>query len=243
VARERIFVGTSGFFYKHWIGRFYPAGMKKSGYLKYYARFLESVELNSPFYRLPPKSSFRLWASQVPGKFVFAVKASRYVTHVKKLNVPKSSLTLFLGRARGLGKKLGPILYQLPPKWNLNLERFERFLKLLPRGLTHVFEFRNASWLVPETYALMKKFGAAFCIYELAGFRAPAEVTSDAVYVRLHGPTAEKYKDSYSEAALAAWARRARAWAKEKKTVYFYFDNDEAAYAVKNARTLREMLR
>ncbi len=192
-----IYIGTSGWHYNHWKGNFYPAGVTAKHFTQYYLRFFRTVEINNSFYRLPSPETFATWKASVPDEFLFSVKASRYITHMKKLKDPQQSLAQFLGNAQALEEKLGPILFQLPPAWRLNLDRFRDFLKVLPPYHRYTFEFRDQSWYSPEVYALLQHHGHAFCIYDLGGHLSPLEVTADFVYVRLHGPEG-KYDGSYS---------------------------------------------
>jgi uncharacterized protein YecE (DUF72 family) len=159
-----------------------------------------------------------------------------------KLKDPERGLVNFMPRAERLRWKLGPILWQLPPKWNANVERLETFLSLLPKQHRYAFELRNPSWMNDEIYAVLRKYNAAFCIYELAGYRSPLEITADWAYVRLHGPTQLKYQGSYTDEQLAQWAKRIRAWSKTMKAIYVYFDNDDSAFAVQNALTLKKLV-
>lgn len=235
-------IGTSGWHYKHWIGRYYPAGHKPADMLAFYLRDFDTVELNNTFYRLPDESSFDSWRKATPHDFVFAVKGSRFLTHMIKLKDPQRGLTNFLPRAERLRSKLGPILWQLPPRWNVNVERLEEFLRTLTRKHRYAFELRNQSWMTDEVFALLRKYNAAFCIYELAGYHTPFALTADWVYVRLHGPTQFKYQGSYTDAQLAAWADRIRDWSRELQAIYVYFDNDDSAYAVQNALTLKRLV-
>jgi uncharacterized protein YecE (DUF72 family) len=235
-------IGTSGYHYKHWLGRYYPEGMKPSEMLAHYLRDFDTVELNNTFYQLPNESTFDNWKKSTPADFLYAVKGSRFITHMIKLKDAQRGLTNFLPRAERLGKKLGPILWQLPPGWKLNLERLEEFLGTLPRKHDYTFELRNETWMTDEVFALLRKYNAAFCIYELAGYQSPLEITADWTYVRLHGPTAFKYQGSYSDAQLAEWADRIKRWSRTMKAIYVYFDNDDSAYAVDNALTLKRMV-
>jgi len=234
-------IGTSGFHYKHWIGRYYPKDIKPANMLAHYLRDFDTVELNNTFYRLPDESSFDTWRKATPRDFVFAVKGSRFLTHMIKLKDPQRGLTNFLPRAERLRSKLGPILWQLPPRWNVNVERLETFLRALPRKHRYAFELRNESWMNDDVYALLRKYDVAFCIYELAGYHTPFLLTADWAYVRLHGPTQFKYQGSYTDAQLATWAERIREWSRELKAIYVYFDNDDSAYAVQNALTLKRL--
>jgi uncharacterized protein YecE (DUF72 family) len=234
-------IGTSGWHYKHWKGNFYPEKFPHGDMLVSYARRLDTVEINNSFYRLPPHEVVKSWVQQTPEHFLFAVKASRYITHNKKLLDPEESSFKFLEMAKVFGKKLGPILFQLPPKWLVNQERLAEFLATLPRRRQYVFELRNPTWHTPEIYQLLRRYNSAMCIYEIAGFQSPEEVTADFVYVRLHGP-GKAYQGKYSADTLKTWAGKSAAWRAEGRTVYFYFDNDQAGYAAENAMELKKIV-
>src|SRR5438270_13006235 len=169
----KVHIGTSGWHYKHWCGPFYAEKLPASKMLQCYVQYFDTVEINNSFYRLPEKSTFESWRESTPKNFIFAVKASRFLTHNKKLKDPENALNNFLPRAEALGEKLGPILFQLPPRWRINLERLAEFLDALPKYHRYTFEFREPSWLVPQVYELLRRHNAAFCIYELAGFHSP----------------------------------------------------------------------
>ncbi|MFZ0198872.1 MAG: DUF72 domain-containing protein [Candidatus Sulfotelmatobacter sp.] len=235
-------IGTSGFHYKHWKGAFYPPKIPDSKLLDYYLQHFDTVELNNSFYRLPTAQTFDSWRNSTPPDFIFAVKASRFITHNKKLKDPENELNNLLPRAVHLGRKLGPILFQLPPHWRTNPARLAGLLKALPRELRYAFEFRELSWLNPEVDTILRKFNAAFCIYELAGYHAPLRLTADYAYIRLHGPDAGKYQGSYGDESLLKWARQIGEWSADLKAVYVYFDNDECGYAAANALTLKKMV-
>jgi uncharacterized protein YecE (DUF72 family) len=237
-----IHIGTSGWHYKHWVGRYYPAGLRPDAMLAHYLHDFDTVEINNTFYQLPNETTFDNWRKATPRGFLFAVKGSRFLTHMIKLKEPQRGLANFLPRAERLRSKLGPILWQLPPKWNVNVERLEEFLAQLPKKHRYAFELRNPSWMTGAVYDVLRKYNAAFCIYELAGYHSPIEITADWTYVRLHGPTAHKYQGSYSDDQLAGWAERIRAWSRTLKAIFVYFDNDDSAYAVNNALTLKQML-
>lgn len=209
--------------------------------LPYYASHFDTVEINNSFYHLPTSKTFKSWGEAVPADFIFAVKASRFITHMKKLKAPKTSMTKFLARVDRLEDRLGPILFQLPPGWRCNVERLARFLNALPVQYRYSFEFRDPSWHVNEVYALLRKHNASLCVYHLNGFDSPVEITADFVYVRLHG-TESKYGGSYPDPILKQWANRIGRWQRESKIVYFYFNNDPEGYAVKNAFTLKKFL-
>lgn len=238
---KQIHIGTSGWHYKHWVGTFYPDGTKSAAQFPYYLRFFDTVEINNSFYRLPSKETFAQWRESVPENFTYAVKASRFITHMKKFIDPAATLHNFIENVQALGEKLGVILFQLPPGWKINPQRLAEFLAVLPDGFRYAFEFRNETWYTREIYDMLRHYNCAFCIYELAGHITPFEVTADFVYVRLHGPGG-KYQGSYPDEALQIWADKCRKWAKTKD-VYVYFDNDQEGYAAFNAITLQKMVR
>ena len=238
---EQIRVGTSGWSYDHWKGPFYPDHLAGEHMLAFYARHFLTTEINTSFYHLPARATLKRWRDATPADFLFTVKASRYITHMKKLGDPRRSVSTFLRRIRILGDKLGPILFQLPPRWRFNRERLSAFLDILSGEFRYAFEFRDRSWLNEEAYELLSRHGAALCIYELDGFLSPREITADTVYVRLHGPEGP-YRGSYDERCLSGWATDLARWAARGGAVYCYFDNDEHAYAVRNALRLQAML-
>lgn len=240
--KGKIQVGTSGWLYRHWRGTFYPKGIRQKDEFEYYSLFFDTVELNNPFYRLPSRETFENWRKNSKDNFLYVVKASRYITHMKKLNETADALDLFINNCDGLEEKLGPILFQLPPGWKVNIERFEIFLKTLPKGYRFVFEFRNETWYNDAVYKLLKQYNCAFCIYQLAGHSSPVHVTADFVYLRLHGPTKNKYQGSYDFSTLNAWAEKSREWQNAGKDVFIYFDNDDSGYAAFNAQVIDMML-
>jgi uncharacterized protein YecE (DUF72 family) len=236
-----VWIGTSGWHYKHWLGAFYPPKTPAAGMLNYYTQFFDTVEINNSFYRLPPESALADWRDSTPPGFLFAMKGSRFLTHMKKLKDAEQGLGRFLQRAEILGGKLGPILFQLPPNWEVNLPRLEEFLRLLPTHHRYAFEFRNASWNMPSTYELLSTYHAGYCIFHLAGTQSPMEVTTSFAYVRLHGPGG-KYQGSYSNADLHKWSERVTKWTNDGLDVYIYFDNDDSGYAAQNALLLKAMV-
>jgi len=238
--KSKIHIGTSGWNYDHWRGTFYPGELPTNQWLDYYSQRFQTVEVNNTFYQLPNQTTFRQWRENSPENFVYAVKANRYITHMKKLKDPEESLTNFLENVRILEHTLGPILFQLPPNWKFNEDRLASFLELLPDEFQYTFEFRDERWINQRTYQLLRENNIAFCIYELAGFLSPREVTADLVYLRLHGP-GDKYQGKYDKKTLGEWADTFRRWADQGKEVYCYFDNDQLGYAAMNALELREM--
>jgi len=234
-------IGTSGWSYRHWKGLFYPEGLAAADQLPWYAERFDAVELNGTFYRLPKRETFATWREKTPDNFRFAVKANRYITHMKKLRDPEQSLDRMLGAIQGLGDKLGPILFQLPPGWRLDLDRLETFLAALPKRRGYAFEFRHESWFDDRVYAALERHGVGFCIYHLAGQQSPMIVSAALVYIRLHGPGGP-YAGSYHTNALRSWARRIAAWRDAGHDVWCFFDNDQNAYAPENALRLKTQL-
>ena len=234
-------IGASGWHYRHWCGRFYPPKLPASAMLRYYLERFDTVELNNSFYRLPSEDAFHAWREAVPQNFIFAVKASRFLTHRIKLNNPQQALDNLVPRAELLQEKLGPILFQLPPRWRVNLERLENFVKALPRQHRYSFEFRDLSWHIPEVLEILRRHNAAFCLFELAGFSSAWELTADFTYIRLHGPQGP-YQGSYNTRELKGWAKRIADWSQKLKAIYVYFDNDQAAFAPRNALKLKQLL-
>jgi len=242
MARGKIYIGTSGWHYKHWVGKFYPEKSSAKKQWQYYSTHFGTIEINNSFYKLPPPSVFEDWYKNSPKKMLFAVKANRFITHMLKLSHPQEPITRLFGSIVALKEKLGPILFQLPPKWKVNATRFKEFLEALPKGYRYAFEFRNETWYHEEIYQLLRLHNCSFCIYQLAGHMSPLKITADFIYLRLHGPTQFKYHGSYTNAALRKWADQCINWAKEKKDVYVYFDNDMEANAVFNALTMQKMV-
>jgi uncharacterized protein YecE (DUF72 family) len=239
--RGVIHVGTSGWHYDHWTGPFYPEGTAAGDRLAYYCSRFAAVEVNNSFYQLPSARTLAAWRDAVPPGFVFAAKASRYITHMKKLKDSRAAAATFFDRIATLGPRLGPILFQLPPRWRFNPERLETFLARLPEGPRCAFEFRDPSWFDQRCLNILARHGAAFCIYELAGEAAPREVTADFVYVRLHGP-GEAYQGRYRTPELAGWAGAFHSWAGQGREIFCFFDNDQNGYAALNALELRVMV-
>jgi uncharacterized protein YecE (DUF72 family) len=240
-ADRNLLIGTSGWSYDHWHGPFYPEHVPREHWLEYYARYFRSVEINNSFYRLPSESTLRSWYDAVPADFVFTVKASRFITHMKKLKDAEQSVPAFLQRISALGDKLGPVLMQLPPHWHFNAQRLRSFLDSLSDDFSYTFEFRDPSWLNEQCYALLSEHNAAFCIYELDDFQSPKAITADFVYVRLHGPE-RAYQGSYETRTLKSWAQEFSRWHRQGLSVYCYFDNDQFGYAAQNALELKSII-
>jgi uncharacterized protein YecE (DUF72 family) len=237
-----ILIGTSGWHYRHWVGTYYPPKTPARLFLDLYLRDFATVELNNSFYRLPAPEALAQWRDAVPARFRFAVKASRFITHFKKLKDSEGSFRLFFDRVRVLGGRLGPILFQLPPGWHYDGARLRDFLASLPRGPRYVFEFRDRDWYRDEAFALLDRSGAGFCIHDMPDSASPEAVTGKLAYVRFHGPTG-KYQGSYPDRDLARWAAKMRAWSERRIPVYAYFNNDIGGFAPKNAKTLMALLR
>jgi len=233
-------IGTSGWEYPHWAGGFYPSDLPRDRWLERYAAEFDTVELNSPFYRLPDASVFSRWAARVPAEFRFAVKASRYLTHVRRLREPEEPLHRFWTRARRLGRRRGPVLYQLPPRWRTNEERLRAFLAVAPDE-PQAIEFRDSRWYRTETMDALAKGGVALCLHDMQGSAPPIAPVGPFVYIRLHG-AGTKYGGRYSSHRLSAWADRVVAWADSGLPVWAYFNNDAAGHAVRDASRLRAMV-
>jgi len=238
---NHIYIGTSGWHYKHWKGVFYPQDTPDKEYLKYYVQHFRTVEINNSFYQIPEKKTLRNWSREAGENFIFSSKASRYITHMKKLKDPQEPVKNFINKIRALGDSLGPILFQLPPRWKKNRDRLQSFLQALPSGYRFTFEFRDPDWFGDEIYELLERHKAAFCIYDFNRRQSPKIVTSSFVYIRLHGPDGA-YKGKYNAQELSGWAGAISQWQEQGKDVFCYFDNDQAGYAAENALQLQEML-
>ena len=198
---RRVFIGTSGWNYNHWRGIFYPEELSTKEWFDYYRKYFDTVEINNTFYNLPESSVFKNWKRQAPLDFIYVVKANRYITHMKKLKEPESALKRFFSRVKYLEGNLGPILYQLPPRWRCNIERLESFLKKLPKDKTHVFEFREDSWHTKEVFKILDAHNASFCVHDMPYVECPDVVTGKIAYLRFHGAQAI-YQGGYSAKIL-----------------------------------------
>lgn len=235
------YIGTSGWHYDHWQYRFYPEKLTKAKWLEFYATIFTTVELNSSFYRLPSEAAFSAWHDSSPANFTFAVKVSRFITHIKRLRNSKEMVETFVSRAKILGEKLGPLLYQLPPNMRRNDEILDSFLSTLPQGMKHVFEFRHQSWLEDKVFGILHKHNAGFCVFDMPSVTCPLVATADFAYIRFHGSTG-LYWSCYSDEELASWAKKLADLGADLKAIYIYFNNDAEAFAVRNAMTLRGYL-
>ena len=230
-------IGCSGWSYKHWRGSFYPDGLPAKRQFDCYASRFDTAEINGSFYRLPSEAAVQAWADKAPDGFLFAWKASRYITHNKKLKDCADSIELVFGRMAPLGEHFGPVLFQLPPNLHFNPGRLADFLDLLPPERRCTFEFRHPSWYVDETFELLAKAGAALCISDHHDAPSPWAATAPFVYIRGHGPGG-RYVGRYPEAELKRWAGRIDAWRAEDRDVYAYFDNDIGTAAPADALRL-----
>jgi uncharacterized protein YecE (DUF72 family) len=243
VARAR--VGTSGWSYRHWQNVFYPPRQPGRENLPFFAQHFDSVEINYSYYQLPERKSFVSWREAVPPDFLFAVKASRYLTHMRKLNEPREPVERLLEVASGLQEKLGPVLLQFPRRWALNLDRLRRFMETLQEFPPHryTFEFRHASWLVPDVYALLAQHDAALCLPVGWGIPLDIQVTAGWTYIRFHGGSTSI---AFTEDELQPWAERIRTWRAQGIDSYSYFNNDTLEHgrapAIDNAHRLRELV-
>ena len=237
-----LFIGTSGYDYDHWSGGFYPKDLAHDEWFDHYAQHFRTVEINNTYYNLPEPKTFRDWKSRAPEGFVYAVKASRYMTHMKKLKDPREPWQNFWNGVRKLGDRLGPILFQLPPHWRCNPERLETFLKLLPRSVQPAFEFRDPDWYNDTVYGLLEDAGAALVRHDMEGSATPEDArTGGFGYYRFHGSEGA-YEGRYGKNRLRPWARRIRNDIEDGRRVYVYFNNDQNTYAVRDAVALREMI-
>jgi uncharacterized protein YecE (DUF72 family) len=233
-------IGTSGWHYDHWRGTFYPEALPKQRWLAFYARHFDTVEINNSFYRLPTRRAVEQWRQAAPAGFSFAIKASRYTTHVKRLKDAPASFTKFFAAIAPLAGQLGPILFQTPPRFAPDAARLDAFIAELPEGHCYAFEFRDPRWFNADVRRVLERRHCAFCIFDIGGLQSPLWRTADFTYLRLHGP-GEKYSGSYAEPALRQWARRIRDWRRERD-VWCFFDNDEMGYAAHDAARLKKML-
>jgi len=242
-ATERnIRIGCSGWVYKHWRGLLYPEGLPQRLWFERYAQEFDTVEINNSFYRLPAPETFDKWREQAPPGFCYAVKANRFLTQAKKLKECEEPLERMTSAVRHLGDRLGPMLYQLPPRLKLDLERLESFLRIVPGDVTSVFEFRDKSWYVDETYALLDRYGASFCVHDLPGSASPRVAVGPVVYVRFHGGEG-KYWGRYSEERLLSWTDWLVDQSRRFSKCWCYFNNDIHGHAIEDARTLKSMVR
>ncbi len=234
-------VGCSGWQYKHWRGDFYPADVPTSRWFEHYAARFDTVEINNSFYRLPEAETFARWRERAPSRFLYAVKASRFLTHMKKLKDPEEPIDRLFTRMRQLGRRLGPVLYQLPPGFKLDLPRLEHFLHALPRDVKHVIEFRDPSWYTDAVSGLLERHRIARCLHDMKGSATGRERVGPFVYVRYHGASGT-YSGGYPVDRLARWAEWLRAEQDDAVDVFAYFNNDIGGHAPRDAVVLRQLL-
>lgn len=235
-------IGCSGFFYDHWRGNFYPEDLSRSHWFEYYCSQFSTVEMNVTFYRLPEREAFAKWYLSTPEDFTFSLKGSRFITHVKKLKDCAEPIEAFFSRASLLKEKLGVILWQLPPTFTLDVERLREFLEeLRPYHARNTFELRNKTWINKKVVNLLEKEKAALCMADWPEFLDKLPVTADFVYLRRHGEDGN-YATSYSTASLKEDSKRIKAYLRQKKDVFIYFNNDARGYAPKNATELISLI-
>jgi uncharacterized protein YecE (DUF72 family) len=234
-------IGTSGYLYQHWRGVLYPERLATARWLRRYAEVFDTLELNSTFYRLSTPTAAERWRAETPPGFVFAAKGSRFITHMKKLNDPRQALQRFFAPLRPLGSKLQVILWQLPPRFQVDaLPRLEAFLRLLPRRYRHAVEFREASWYLPEVAAVLARHETGFCEHDLVPLPAPS-FTGGFRYLRFHGATG-KYDGRYGAEGLRDVGLDLRRWRRRGRDAYVFFNNDIGGHAVHDALALRSAL-
>ncbi|MDP8993762.1 MAG: DUF72 domain-containing protein [Pseudomonadota bacterium] len=239
--RGEIRIGCSGWNYKHWRERFYPKGLPVARWFGFYAEHFDTVEINNSFYMLPKAATFDKWREQAPPGFRYAVKANRFLTQAKKLKDCGEPLERMMPLFRRLRGTLGPVLYQLPPRFRINLERLERFLELVPKDVVNVFEFREKSWYSAETFALLERHGASFCVHDMPGSASERVSVGPVAYLRFHGGEG-KYWGRYSDEGLLSWTDWIVAEARGGRDVWCYFNNDIEAHAIHDALTLKAMV-
>jgi uncharacterized protein YecE (DUF72 family) len=238
----RIHIGTSGWTYDGWRGPFYPTDVPKKHWLRHYGTRFCTAEINGSFYRTPSLEAVRGWREQTPRGFLFAWKASKFITHWKRLSAKSdNSIDLMATRLEVLGPKAGPVLFQLPARFTADRERLAAFLKMLPRRYRYAFEFRHESWYADEIVELLRRHGVSLCLSDHHDAPAPWVVTAEHVYVRGHGPGG-RYKDNYPAATLRRWARDMRRWTRQGRDVYVYFDNDQKSAAPNDAACLASLV-
>ena len=241
-AKADVWIGTSGWTYDGWRGPFYPPEVAKKRWLAWYGTQFRSTEINGSFYRTPSLEAVQGWREQTPDDFSFAWKASKFITHWKRLGENSvNSIELMETRLKVLGPKVGPVLFQLPARFKADRERLASFFKLLPRRYKYAFEFRDASWYAEPIFNLLRERNVALCLSDHVDAPSPWEVTAEHVYVRGHGPTGE-YKDRYPLKVMREWAAQIEKWKRRGLTVYCYFDNDQKSAAPLDAARLVGLL-
>jgi uncharacterized protein YecE (DUF72 family) len=238
----RVLIGTSGWHYDSWRGPFFPPGLLGRHQLPYYASQFSTTELNGVFYRTPSIDAVKSWRDQTGSNFVFAWKASKFITHWKRLSERSAnSIELMEGRLKLLGDKSGPVLFQLPPQFVADADRLASFLPMLPKTRRYAFEFRHPSWYEPDILRLLHKANCALCLSDHHDAPAPWRRTADFVYIRGHGPGGQ-YRGRYSAATLRRWVHHIRSWRRQGCDVYVYFDNDQKSAAPFDALALMRLI-
>jgi uncharacterized protein YecE (DUF72 family) len=242
VRMPKCWIGTSGWTYDGWRGPFYPPDVAKKDWLSFYGTQFNTTEINGSFYRTPSLQAVANWREQTPREFLFAWKASKFITHWKRLSEKSgNSIDLMVTRLKQLGRKTGPVLFQLPPRFTADRERLAAFLKMLPRCYAYAFEFRHPSWYEDPIIELLREHDISLCLSDHHDAPSPWLVTARHVYVRGHGPGG-RYKDNYPDKALRKWAADIQKWKRQRRTVFVYFDNDQKSAAPFDARRLMEMV-
>lgn len=243
--QDKIFIGTSGWQYYHWRGTFYPENLPTKDWLKYYSQHFQTAEINSSFYHLPRETTFKNWANKTPESFLFAVKVWRRITHLKKLKNIQEDFKTFYERALALGEKFGPLLFQFPPNFKINLEKLEnlgRLIRKIDKEKHCSFEFRNQSWFTNKVYQILEKYNLALCWADTPCYPYEEIITADYVYIRLHGHT-DLYASKYTKKQLMDYVQKIKKLADKGKTIYVYFDNDAFGHAIENAQELRNLFK
>jgi len=258
--KRKLYIGTSGWGYSHWKGVFYPDTLASKDKLKYFSQHFKTTEVNYSFYRLPKPTTYQNWYSQTPDSFIFALKTSRFITHIKKLKGVKTAWRTFVKNALNLKEKLGPILFQFPPSFKAteeNIKRLKDFLELLVLRpvaikrdrlfyeqllkLRFAFEFRHQSWCQEKVYKILKKHNCAWVITDSPRYPKAEVITADFVYVRMHGSKV-LFSSKYTKKELKDLSQKIKKWLAQKKDIFVYFNNDAYGYAVENAKTLRSLV-
>lgn len=238
-----IHIGTSGYVYQDWKKRFYPPGVRQKDWLSFYARYFQTVEINATFYGFFKPEQVKRWHDTTPSGFLFSIKGSRFLTHIRRLSVTEEDITKFFLQVEPLQEKLSCILWQMPGNFRYGQENFERlkhFLELLPQGVRKCVEFRDSSWFGEPLWNLLEKYHIGFVVSDTSEFPVFEKVTSDFAYIRFHGPS-KLYASKYTEEELQMWAEKIKSLLKSMD-VYCYFNNDHLGYALENAKMLQKLL-
>ena len=237
----KIYIGTSGWSYDGWEGIFYPDAMSRKEWLSFYSEHFNTVEINSSFYHLPKAETFSNWAEKTPDDFLFVVKASKYITHTKRLIDSSDAVIRLIDSASNLGEKLGMFLFQLPPNLKKNSDRLKNFIDILPSIYKYVFEFRDESWFCDEIYNMLENYKCGIVISDSSKFPRFEVITGGFCYIRMHGSTS-LYSSKYTDKELEKTAEIIRKNFKDKISSYVYFNNDIHGYAVENAKSLKQLV-